>query len=517
MDNDTKGKGSFLNDYLRMFAKHKFLIIIPLVVVFLGSTIVGSTLPNVYTARAVFRMLSRSSPAGRSGGRSIADNLDVMRQLILRRSNLAVIAKEVGLDSSYANLPEAVREAREGELVKHLQKDLEVRQKATHVYEVSYRSEDPDIAARLANAVMTRYIDQVVKDEKAEMASTVDFVERRVKEYQSKVRASSEALRKFKTEHILDMPGSDLSVSRELRNLRDQLAAVETELGDAETAKTEIEKQMLSVDATEIGETVVETNPLIRQYRAQLDRLELELATLKSRRTDIHPDVVKKKSEIKIVKTLIEKAPEKSTTKETRQSNPLYVKLTQDLKDSEVRIATAKKRKERLLANKAESENRLKNAPALEKQMAELTENDTLHRRLLANYVAELENAKIAQEREREQKGTRFDVLDYAKKPSSPDKSNKLKVAMMGLLLGGGLGLGLAVLKDQTDTSFKDVRDAASFLGIPIVGTIPVINTPAERAREKKKESLAWIIVGTLLVLLVAALIVTSLTSFPGR
>lgn len=515
---DKKNKGNFLTDYLRIFAKHKFLVIIPLVTVFLGSAIVGSTFPKVYTGAAFFRMLTpRVSGAQSFRRRAGDDDLKVMSQTILSRSNLVEIIKDVGLDASYAGVSQVQQEAYEEQLVQQLRKDLTVQEKARNMFEIAYRCDDPDMAARVANSAMTHYIEGVEKDERARMAATVLFLEKQVKGYQTRASASSEKLAAFKAAHILELPGSELSNSTELKSLRDLLATAEGQLSDAETNRKETEKQILAIDSTVVGETVVETNPLVAQYHAQLDRLELDLANLQSRFTDLHPEVVKKKSEIQSIKSLMEKAAEKITTRETHEANPLYVSLQQELKNSERQVASAKRRKEQLLAKMAECEKRVQSAPALEKQMSKLTEDDALNKKLLGHYTTELQNAKIEQEREKDQKGIRFQVLDFAKKSSTSATSNGLKVSLLGLVVGAGLGFGLAVLRDQTDTSFKDVEDAASFLDIPIIGTIPVINTTAERAREKKKEAVGWVIVGALVVLLIAVLIVTSLTSFPGR
>lgn len=515
-DADNKAKGNIFAEYLRTFAKHKFLIIIPLILVFMGAAIFGSSLPKTYKATALFRILRPPSSTLTQRRTSSEGDLEVMRQLILSRSNLVGVIGDVGLDAPYSSLPEAQKEVEESKLVAETGRNLEVQLKANNVFEVSHRSDNPETAARVANAVVSKYIDAVVKDERESMAATITFLGKKVKEYQDAVKDSSEALQKFKAKHILDLPGSVLSNSAELRNLRDQLTAAETQLSDADTAKKEIEKQIREVDTMVVGETVVEANPLIARYNSQLDRLELELSTLKTRFTDLHPDVVRKKSEIESLKSLIAKAAEKVTTKETREANPLYVSLQQELKNAQVRIASAQRRKERVLAKITDCEKLVQGAPALEREMAELTEDDTLNRSLLDHYTTELERAKIEQEKEKDQNATRFQMLDYARKSSATASSNRLKVSLLGLLLGGGLGLGLAVLREQTDTSFKDVEDAASFLDIPVLGTIPTINTAVEKAREKKKEVLGWIIVGSLTVLLGAVLALTSLNSFPG-
>ena len=511
---DRKSKGNLFIPYLRMFAKHKFLAIIPLVVVFLGSAIFGSTLPKGYKATAVFRMLQPYALRGRSDRRSAEDDLDVMKQLILSRSNLVEVIRDVGFDASYAHLPEARREAREAEVVKQLRKNLEVQQKANKVFEISYRSEDPETAARVTNAAMQRYHEGVLKTEREQMEATVAFLERKVKEYETNLAASSEALAQFIAANMQAWSGSELSDLAQLKTILDDLRDTELKLSDAETAKKELEKKIAVVPPT-VEVTLVKDNPRLLDLREKRESAALKLANLKTLFTDLHPKVIEVSKEIETLDSLIN-ATEKTTIEVKHEPNPLFLKLRDKLDDADVGMVSAKGERTRLLARKKEYEKRAQNVPGLQKQMKKFEREDELNQEQLKYYTGQLREAKIELERGKEQ-GTRFRILDYARKSSASATSNRLKISLLGLIVGSGLGLGLAVLKDQMDTSFKDVEDAASFLDVPIIGTIPVINTASERAREKKKEVLGWMIVGALVILLGAALIVTSLTSFPGR
>jgi len=239
----------------------------------------------------------------------------------------------------------------------------------------------------------------VTEERAATAEEIIAFFEEKVKEYWVKVTASSEALQAFKAEHIMELPGSEFSYSAELRRLRDLLAEADAELSDAETARREIEKQLLEVEPTMVTETVVQPNPVIAQYKAQLDKLEQELAALRKTFADAHPKVRRNKEEIQSLKSLMEKAAEKVIAKETRQANPLYVSLQHDLKKAEVQIASAKGRKELLLARIDECEKRLKEVPVLEKQFAKLVEDEGTNRKLLEHFTMELQKAVIEAER----------------------------------------------------------------------------------------------------------------------
>jgi len=51
---------------------------------------------------------------------------------------------------------------------------------------------------------------------------------------------------------------------------------------------------------------------------------------------------------------------------------------------------------------------------------------------------------------------------------------------MMGAMLGLAMGCGLAYFREYLDRSFHSVADAETYLGIPVIATIPNL-------REEKK------------------------------
>ena len=436
-----------------------------------------------------------------------------MKAIIFSRSNLVEVLRNVGLDASFKELPEAQREAYEEAIVTQLRagKNLRIELSANDVYQVSYRSEDPDLVHRVVNEVIQNYIDGVVQEETTSLNSRVTLLETQVKDYDGKVAAASEAVKRFNVEHILQLPGTVLSAAEELRKIIDDLRAAEQSLADAETTKKEIEKQVAELDPEVVGETLVKENSEVARYKAQINELELKLAEMLSTLKEAHPAVVDLRNQIETRKLLMEKAAQQTTTEQKRQANPRYLTLLEKLDQANIQIVTSAKTRDRLLSKRAECEERVKQYPVLQTELGKLMKEEEELRSMRERYTTERENAWIIQANERNR--NRFVIQDLARKPTSPEGSNKRKLALLGLIVGTGLGIGLAVLRDVMDSSFKNVQDVASFLDIPVVGTIPAITTAAEKARDKKREKLSWMVVAALVILFGAALVVVTFTS----
>ena len=101
--------------------------------------------------------------------------------------------------------------------------------------------------------------------------------------------------------------------------------------------------------------------------------------------------------------------------------------------------------------------------------------------------------------------------LDAPAKPRSPAGPGALVLALAGLVVGAGVGLGVAFALDAMDRSFREVDAVSQFLGIPAMGAIQIIQTPSEAAqsrgvKRRRTAVLAALAVVALLVFAVALL-----------
>jgi hypothetical protein len=86
--------------------------------------------------------------------------------------------------------------------------------------------------------------------------------------------------------------------------------------------------------------------------------------------------------------------------------------------------------------------------------------------------------------------------------PTSPASPNRLGIILIGIILGGGLGIGLATIVESSDPTIRGPRDLGDITDIKPLAAVPFMMNPADR----RKRLMAW--TGAIVVAVVAVSIV---------
>ena len=166
-------------------------------------------------------------------------------------------------------------------------------------------------------------------------------------------------------------------------------------------------------------------------------------------------------------------------------------------------IAKLEKEKDQLKAEIGQYEKWIAAAPIREAEWSSLTREYDQFKKHYDYLVAQNLQAESMLNLEQRQKGSQFKIEDPARFSGKPIKPNFLNI--MGISLVAGLGLGVVVtfVLDFFDGSFRDPETLESLLGVPLLITIPHIETKVEL---KKR---AWLLVlKTSMLLLGSGLVV---------
>jgi len=95
--------------------------------------------------------------------------------------------------------------------------------------------------------------------------------------------------------------------------------------------------------------------------------------------------------------------------------------------------------------------------------------------------------AELAENLEQTRKGEQFKIVDQANLPQKPHKPKMSQIVAIGFMLALGCGFGAAFLREYLDSAFWSKKEVESVLELPVIASIPIIQTDKDRRWKKIK------------------------------
>jgi len=211
---------------------------------------------------------------------------------------------------------------------------------------------------------------------------------------------------------------------------------------------------------------------------ARLARLKQELAGLKTTYSDKYPDVARIKSEIAAIE---------GRRKDVSPDTPRPAKDDLGILESE-----AERLRREIDAYRA----RVDRAPQREQEFALRSRDYSATKEQYSALLKSYQEAKIADDLERDSKGEQLRILDSAIAPSAPYAPNRPRLLLLALMASLAFAAGAVALAERIDTSFHTVDDLRSFTRVPVLVSIPLLRTRAARWRSRRRFS--WMVLLTI-------------------
>lgn len=347
-----------------------------------------------------------------------------------------VLAPYVGLLKAYLNVNPI--------------RDKRTANPETRIIEVEYTHGDPQMAAKVVNAIADVYVLQNLERKTESNASAGDFLQKRVAELQSQIRIDEERLINYAKDHrILSLDSAQDTVVQRLTDLHGKLNAAEGERINAEAAyRAALQNPM--------RETIAESKDgRTSSLEGQLSTLRQKLIQLKLEFTDEWPEVKRTKSEIAAIETELQANKRRSSNAEIASLEQTYRQASS--KEKELRTYFDSQRDAVLQQNEAAVNYRI--------IKQEIDTNKTLLNSLLQRF----------RETEVILNGTpnNVHIVDRALvpgAPAGPQRTKNVIIAFFGTLLAG---FGIAFLLNWLDDTIRVDDDIEKLLGVPVIGMMP--------------------------------------------
>jgi capsular exopolysaccharide synthesis family protein len=330
--------------------------------------------------------------------------------------------------------------------------------KDTRLIDLSFQHPDPQLAAKVVNAIADTFVFSNLEKKTETNASAGDFLQKRVAELQAQIRADEERLVNYATGHqILSLDGSQNTVVERLAGLNQQLLQAEN---DRKLAEAEYRAAKAPGAAS----------ALASKDARQLDDLEAKLSALKQKRQEL----------------LVENTEEWPEVKETTQQIAALEKQVSDLRnrstsvlstnlETRYRQALDREKSIREAFNQQRGETLSQNEAAINYRI--IQQEIETNKQLLDGLLQRSKENDVVLA------GTpnNIYVVDYAVTPEAPIGPQRMRTIFMGLFLALAGGIGLAIFLEYMNDSVRSTEDVERWLRLPSIGVIPRIGGSARK------------------------------------
>ncbi|MFN0040748.1 MAG: Wzz/FepE/Etk N-terminal domain-containing protein [Burkholderiales bacterium] len=531
-----------LREHLAFVGRQFWPMLIAAVIIALVTVAVAILLPPVYRSTATILIEEQEIPTDlvRTTISSYADQrIQVISQQVMTRSNLMQIVDKYDL-----YVRERKLETTE-EILERMRKDIKLdlvtadvidrrsgnRTSAAIAFTLSFDSESPEKAQKVANELVSLYLNENLKNRKQQVEETSSFLAEESVRLGAHISEIESRLADFKKRNVGRLPEL-AQLNLQLRDRADgELADVERQLQGLEERRFYLEAQLAQMKPnspiiSSSGERILDSTERLRALQAQyaglagvynadhpdllrmrgemealrkeagqtdsaaeiakqIDKLRVDRAALRERYAEDHPDVTRLDRSIASLEQSLADRPATSAAPARKPENPSFIAMQSQLDALGIEHKATLAKRAELKIKRGQYEARLEQTPQVEREYLDLSrdhENSVSRYREIKNKLME---AQVAQELEKDAKSERFSLIDPPQFPEKPRSPNRPAILLIGLVAALGGGAGCAGVLEGLDGSVKNPRQLMRTLPAPLLSVIPYIVNDRERARRR--------------------------------
>lgn len=539
-------------DYMAVLQRRLHWLIWPPLFIFLAVTAVALALPNLYQSYATILIEGQqvTSDLVPSTVTTYADQrIQSIKQEVMSRSNILNLVKrfdlypkvreKISTDTLVSKVAQAITVKPLSAAVKTGHSDRPAL--VTIAFTLAFEEKSPHKAQAVVNDLTSFFSAKNLAARQASARGTTEFLEKQVEKANESLTELTEEIAEFKEAHLEELPefmrmnlqkvekidNRIYNIEQQMLSLKEQAISIQYKLAfinpysSAGRVLSDVEKlQQLNLQYAEFKAKYSEDHPKVRalkkeinilsntvgqihdlsQKRERLDQLEQNLIQSMSRYSDQHPVVIRIKAEIHELQKEIEATETNAngTAAETPKlniqnvTNPGYINLQSELDRINFRLTSLQSEKRTLMEEEEEIYVKLRTMPDVEKEYQDLLMDRESAKRNVAGLQKKLQVATVAEGMEEGLLGERFTITEPAFLPDEPYGPNRIAIMVIGLVLGCGVGVGLAALREYSDHIIHMPEEVKTLTGVDVVSVIPYVQTDKERRKKRIKFVSIW-------------------------
>ncbi|MEM9440907.1 MAG: polysaccharide biosynthesis tyrosine autokinase [Pseudomonadota bacterium] len=320
----------------------------------------------------------------------------------------------------------------------------------SYVLAISITSEDPRLAAQIANTTAQQYMQAQVESKYEASERAIEWLGKRIEELRGEVLEAEGKIVEYRSKNNIVDTNNGSPLSLQLTQLNTQLALSQAQRAEAE-ARLAQTKSLLKAGGIQEAAKVL-TSPLLAELRIQETSLVRRLSELSAEFGQNHPRMLNVQGELVTVRSKLED--------EVRR-------VVQDLENE---VAVAKAREVELQSSLQSIQSQSSTVELAHVELRNLTREAETNRQLFETFLTRFR--EIVEQQELQEADARImSAADVPSKPSSPRTKLVTIIALAGSLAAGAL---LVFLLERWDSNygFRSAEEIQA-LGLRALALVP--------------------------------------------
>ena len=484
-----------VDEYAAIIGRRKWWILGPLFFGWLLVFVSAWVLPTTYTSESIILVEEQKVPktfVEPNVQVDLMERVQGMTQQVLSRTRLLNLIQTLKLYPHYESSPDdQVKVMREDIKLELVQAPATAGKNAGELvaFKIDYDAPTPSIAQQVNAKLAGFFIDENVRASQEQSESTTLFLDSQVRAAAQMLADQENKVHEFEAQHEGSLPQELQSNIQILSGLQAQLQAA---LGARERA---LQQQTY-------------LNSLLNQYQSmgtdgmagappsldqQMEVARAQLAAMRAKYTDDHPDIKAMKDNIarleKLKKDMDAEAKENldSNAATPAQINALtpLMQVQSQLKSNKMEVQSAEQKAQQLQEQVQLYERRISETPSVQAAMDGLMRDYDATKNGYSALVEKKGSSALATSLQRNQQGEQFRIIDPPSLPDKPSFPDRFKFSLSGLAVGLIFAVAFGAGTEFVDDRIRSEQDLVEATTLPVLVEIPPLPTEKEIRRAR--------------------------------
>lgn len=504
-----------LSDYISILKRRWIQMLVVALLILAAATAAALFLPPVYQSTGTILVESQQIPPDlvKATVTSFADErIEVIKQRVMTRDNLYRIIQKYHLypdDIDSQTTSTLIDNMRQSLFVELLSADVQGVKggKATIAFKVSFEYVKPEVAHKVANEIVTLFLDENVKARTERATETTEFLTQELDKLKIELELVENKVANFKQEHANSLPEH-----LEMHMGMMQRADADIKELDREYKATQEELRYLDVELAS-SKSAAKATTAVAAVTSELDKAKAELERSMILYKENHPTIRALKRKVETLEKVAQEPEAPKTVTANVETDLVTAKIKAQIDAAKVRLSSISDQKRSMQAKVGRLQVQVTQSPQVERGLFTLMRDYENAKAKYEEVKSKQVNAKIAENLESENKAERFSILEPPIFPDKPIRPNRKKVIAMGILASLAGALALVALLETLDKRARGVDTLTALIKMRPLVVIPYITTQAEIRRSKylMRYVLLAIIAMVILILLITHFMIVPL------